>query len=286
MRSPASMREMYAGEQPGKASWRWLRPARSRAAFNRCPTARGSSTCLDFCRGKRLMVVVNEAYRARLPRVDWEGHAEREEGRYEDGVSRLPDDPDERQRQLVRIAMAAGGAGLARLMQDRRGEAAGWFARSAERYRESFGDAPPGSWGRLIGAVKSRVLAGDWDGAADDASWALAQGPGEAPSPVGRYAAALAALVLGEDGEAARFAAALETEPAEAFPRAVAAALAALAAGDGERYGAAVRDVLASFEERDEYLEDVPVADTVLVLEALAERRGIAARLRSPLLPA
>jgi hypothetical protein len=86
--------------------------------------------------------------------VDWDAHAEREEERYRDGLERMPDDPDGRQKQLVRIAMAAGGAGLARLMQGRRGEAAGWFARSAERYRESFDHAPPESWGRLIGAVK------------------------------------------------------------------------------------------------------------------------------------
>ena len=38
--------------------------------------------------------------------------------------------------------------------------------------------------------------------------------------------------------------------------------------------GYAVTDVLASFEQRDEHLEDVPVADTVLVLQALARRRG------------
>ena len=30
----------------------------------------------------------------------------------------------------------------------------------------------PGSWGRPIGAIKSRILAGDWDGAAADARWA------------------------------------------------------------------------------------------------------------------
>src|SRR5687767_15954730 len=106
----------------------------------------------------------------------------------------MPDDPDGRQKQLVRIAMAAGGAGLARLMQGRHGEAAGWFARSAERYRESFEQAPPGSWGRLIGAVKSRILAGDWAGAGDDSRWALEQAPGGSGSPVGRYAAALSGL--------------------------------------------------------------------------------------------
>jgi hypothetical protein len=37
--------------------------------------------------------------------------------------------------------------------------------------------------------------------------------------------------------------------------------------------------VLESFEQRDEYLEDIPVADTVLVLQALARRRGMAAPL-------
>jgi hypothetical protein len=217
--------------------------------------------------------------------VDWEAHAERQEERYRDGLERMPDDPDGRQKQLVRIAMAAGGAGLARLMQGRRGEAAGWFARSAERYRESFDDAPPESWGRLIGAVKSRVLARDWGGAGDDARWALEQGPGEAASPIGRYGAALAALVLGEDERAGALAGGLQGEPEEAFPSAVADAVFALAAGEAQAYAAAVARVLESFESRDAYLEDIPVADTVLVLEALAERRGLASRPVSPLLP-
>jgi hypothetical protein len=214
--------------------------------------------------------------------VDWDAHADREEARYRDGLARLPDDVDGRQKQLVRVAMAAGGAGLARLMQGRRGEAVGWLARSAERYRESFADAPPGSWGRLIGAVKSRILAGDWDGAVADARWALAQSPAASGSPIGTYAAALAALTLGADAEAARFASALEGAD---FPDAVADTLAALAAHDGEAYTSAGTRVLESFATREAYLEDIPVADTVLVLEALAERRGLAAGFRSPLLP-
>ena len=218
--------------------------------------------------------------------MDWEAHAEREEARYQDGLNRLSDEADARQRQLVRVAMAAGGAGLARLMQDRRGEAAGWFARSAERYRESFEAAPPESWGRLIGAVKSRVLAGDSEGAADDSRWALAQRPADASSPIGRYAATLAELVLEDDAEAGRLALRLQRDPDDQFPRPVADALAALAARERDRYGDALGEVLESFENREEYLEEVPVADTVLVLEALAERRGIAARPRSALLPA
>jgi hypothetical protein len=217
--------------------------------------------------------------------VDWEAHAEREEERYRDGLERMPADPEAGQKQLVRIAMAAGGAGLARLMQGRRGEAAGWFARSAERYRESFDHAPPESWGRLIGTVKARVLAGDWEGAAEDARWALEQGPGEAASPIGRYAAALAALVLGEDERAGALAGGLQGEPDDAFPAAVADAVVSLAAGESQAYAEAVARVLESFESREAYLEDIPVADTVLVLEAFAERRGLAARPISPLLP-
>ncbi len=217
--------------------------------------------------------------------MDWEEHAEREEGRYADGLARLPSDPDPRQKQLVRVAMAASGAGLARLMQGRRAEAAGWFARSGERFRESYAGAPAGSWGRLIGAVKARVLAGDWDGAAADAGWALEQEPAAAESPIGRYAAVLALLVLGRDEDAVALAEGLRAESADAFPRPVADALAGLAYGDADVYQDGVRRVLASFEERDAYLEDVPVADTVVVLEALADRRGLAAGLASPLLP-
>ena len=102
-------------------------------------------------------------------------------------------------------------------------------------------------------------------------------------SPIGRYAACLALLVLERDSEAAPLAASLSER--DDFPRDVAAALAALAEGSGERYGPAVTSVLRSFETRDEYLEDMPVADTVIVLQALAARRGLAAGLESPLLP-
>jgi hypothetical protein len=220
-----------------------------------------------------------------LKAVDWDEHADRERSRYEDGLARLPADPDARQKQLVRVAMAATGAGLARLMQGRRAAAETWLVRSAERFRESFADAPAESWGRLLGAVKARVLAGDREGAEEDARWALAAGPGDAASPIGRYAAVLALLVLGRDEEAAPLARGLEREPEEAFPPATAAALTALADGDAAAYARAAAAVLESFEGRDAYLEDVPVADTVAVLEALAGRRGMAAGLRSRLLP-
>jgi hypothetical protein len=71
----------------------------------------------------------------------------------------------------------------------------------------------------------------------------------------------------------------------EDFPQDVADSLATLAAGDRLGYAYAIESVLESFARRDEYLEDISVADTVLVLQALAERRDIAADLSSPLLP-
>jgi hypothetical protein len=216
---------------------------------------------------------------------DWAAHFEREERRYRDGEARLPDarDADSRQRQLTRLGNAASGAGLALLMQGWQDEATKWFSRAAQRYRESFADAPPESWGRPIGAVKSLILAGDWPAADDAARWTLETGAPEAVSPIGRYAAALALLVLGEDEQARPHADAIRTR--DDFPQAVGDALAYLAAQDVDGYTEAVEAVLDSFETRDEYLEEVPVADTVLVLQALAQRRGIAVELSSSLLP-
>src|SRR5919201_2503024 len=213
---------------------------------------------------------------------DWQAHAAREADRYRDGGERLPDDPDQRQRQLTRMGNAAYGAGLAYLMA-RDAEAGAWFERAAEAYRQSWEHAPPGSWGRPIGAVKARLLAGDWDGAAAEAEWTLAEGAAEAESPIGRYAASLALIVLGRGNEARTLAEGLREAD---FPGDVADALVYLATEDPLGFDEAVAAVLDSFESRDEYLGDVPVADTVLVLQALAARRGMAVvDLESPLLP-
>jgi hypothetical protein len=212
---------------------------------------------------------------------NWEELGKRAQLRYEDGSARLSEEPDARQKQLTRMGNAAGAAGLAELMAG--GDGGAWFARAAERYRESFEHAPPESWGRPIGAIKARILAGDWDGAAADARWALDAGAGETASPIGRYGAALAYGVLGDWDEMRVHADYARTH--ETFPNEVADALAFVAAEDVVGYVEAVETVLESFETRDEYLEDMPVADTVLVLQALAGRRGMAAELQSELLP-
>ena len=215
--------------------------------------------------------------------MEWQEHVEREERRYRDGEARLPEAPDERQRQLTRMGNAAGGAGLALLMLGER-DAGAWFARAAERYRESYELAPPGSWGRPIAALKARILAGDWSGAEEEARWAVGEGAVDADSPIGRYAGALALLTLGRDEDARPVADSLRER--NDFPHDVADALATLAAEDVLGYTYAIESVLESFEQRDEYLEDIPVADTVIVLQALAGRRHMAADLASALLPA
>ena len=213
--------------------------------------------------------------------ADWDELAARARERYEDGRARLPEEPDARQKQLTRMGNAAGAAGLCALISGDDGRE--WFARAAESYRESWEHAPPDSWGRPIGAIKARILAGDWDGAADDARWALEAGAAESASPIGRYAAALAFAVLGEWDDVRVHADYARTH--ETFPDEVADALAFVAAEDVVGYVEAVEDVLESFETRDEHLEDIPVADTVLVLQALAGRREMAAELESALLP-
>jgi len=217
--------------------------------------------------------------------VDWAGHARREDERYRDGEGRLPEaeDQDSRQRQLTRMGNAAAGAGLARLMAGDTETAREWFARAVKRYRESYELAPPGSWGRPIAILKARILAGDWDGAESDARWTLEQDAADSESPIGRYAATLALLVLGRDEEARMLADGLRTR--DDFPTPVGDALAYIAAEDPLGYIDAIEAVLESFEMRKDYLEDLPAADTVVVLQALAARRDMAAKLSSPLLP-
>jgi len=209
--------------------------------------------------------------------MDWNAAAARAAARYERGEARGLD-----QRQLTQLANAAWAAGLNLLMAHRPDESAAWLRRAAERYRESWAGAPPDSWGRPIAALKSLVLAGDDATAAS--RWALDARAAEAPSPIGRYAAALAYLVLGDDDAAHTLGETLRGR--DDFPQTVAGAVVAIAAADQPVYRAAIDALLVDFEQRTDFLEDVPVADTVLVLQRLAADRGLAIELRvSPRLP-
>lgn len=197
--------------------------------------------------------------------------------RYRQGEKRDLD-----QRQLTQLANVAWAAGLHLLLEGRPDESREWLRTAATRYRESWeAGAPPDSWGRPIAAMKALLLAGE--DASEAAHWALAAGARDATSPIGRYAACLALLVLGEDVEARIVGSELRSEE---FPEAVADALVTLAAADRAGYLLAIEDVLESFEQRSDFLEDVRVADTVLVFQILAAQRDCAVELRpSPLLP-
>jgi hypothetical protein len=197
--------------------------------------------------------------------VEWRERYERAAARYAAGETRELDE-----RQLVQLANSAWAAGLSLLMLGEREESSEWLRRAAARYRESW-VAGSDAWGRPIGAMKALLIAGD--DARETARWTLEAEAAVAESPIGRYAAVLALLILDNGETAARHAADLRREAG--FPRDVADALAAIAMGTADAYAEAVARVRRSFEEREGFLEDVPVPDTALALEALWERRRL-----------
>jgi hypothetical protein len=216
--------------------------------------------------------------------MDWAAKREWAEREHERRLA-MPAGEGERQDfRLAGIAGASWAAGLAALMHGDEDAAAALLRRAADEYASSWEAAPPGSWGRPIAMLRCRLLAGDLEGARSDAEAALGAGVGDAPGPIAGYCAALALLVLRRDEEARPVAERIADEGLD--PISVALALAALALDDRRGYEEARRGVLRSFEERDAFLEDVRVADTVLVLDALARGRGLDGEpLVSPLLP-
>jgi hypothetical protein len=207
--------------------------------------------------------------------MNWIPTAEAKKARFQEQHGELDE------RSMVRKGNTAYAAALALLMAGDI-DAAEWFQRAAATWRESWNGGE--SWGRPIGALKASLLARDDVAVEELAPWALSLGTATAASPIGRYAAALALLALERWPEARHVAESLRER--DDFPRDVADALAYIAAHDVVGYVEAVESVVDSFETRDDYLEDVAVADTALVLQELARRRGIEHQLpASPVLP-
>ena len=207
--------------------------------------------------------------------MNWIPTAAEKQSRYEEHHGELDE------RATVRKGNAAYAAGLALLMAGDTG-APEWLGRAATAWRESWSGGE--SWGRPIGALKASLLAHDDAAIAELAPWTLSLGTATAESSIGRYGAALALLALERWPEARHVADSLRSR--DDFPQDVADALAYIAAGDVVGYIEAVEAVVVSFETRDDFLEDVPVADTALVLQELARRRGIEHVLpASPVLP-
>jgi hypothetical protein len=130
--------------------------------------------------------------------------------------------------------------------------------------------------------MKALLLAGD--DASDAARWALDAGAAKAESPIGRYAATLAYLVLGSDVDARIVAETLVER--DDFPRDVADALLMIAGFDRTEYAIAIENLIEDFEGREDFLEGVRVADTILVLQVLAGDREMAVDLPPGLSPA
>jgi hypothetical protein len=160
--------------------------------------------------------------------------------------------------------------------------AAARLREAAGRYRASWELAPPRSFGRLIGMLKALVIAGA--DTAEPAAYVRSVVEEQDASPPAWYALAVAGLATGDDDLARRAAAGMRPG-LPAFAR-TADAVDALARGDRDAYAAAVGAIVADFEARDEHLTGVPIADTALMLERLAEPRGLAAHPGSALLPA
>ena len=180
--------------------------------------------------------------------------------------------------ELLGAALAAEAEGQRVLLAG--GAAPEPFSRAAAAYRASWESAPPASYGRLAGAIKAAILAGDAEGTA---RYVLAQVPADAASPVASYASAVAWLVLGDDARAAA-AGAVMAGGGGAFER-TAAAIGAVARHDRPAYEAALLAIVADFEGRDAHLTGVAIADTAVMLERLAEPRGMLAGPVSPVLP-
>ncbi len=211
--------------------------------------------------------------------MDWIPFAETKQSRYEETHGELDE------RGIVRQGNAAYAAGLGLLMAGDP-SAAEWFTRAAQAWRASW-DTGEGreSWGRPIGTLKASLLAHDAEAVSGYARWTLELEAATAESPIGRYGATLALLALGRWAEARHVAESLRDR--DDFPRDVADALACIAAHNVLGYCESVESVVASFETREEFLEDAAVADTALVLAELARRRHIDEPLPgSPTLPA
>jgi hypothetical protein len=190
--------------------------------------------------------------------------------------------PPRKHQELLTAAVQREGEAQQALIAGDLDAARSAFAAASELYRQSWDEAPATAYGRLVGMLKSAVLAGD---GLPEARYAVeALGERDPESPTASYAQALAALIVGADSVAATWAGRMGGGN-DAFGR-TAEAIAALASDDRDRYAAALTAIVRDFEQRTEHLTGVAVADTALVLSELGARRGMVVAIESSVLPA
>ena len=146
-------------------------------------------------------------------------------------------------------------------------------------YRTSWELAPPRSFGRLVGMLKSAIIGGT---GAEAARYASTQGH-DLETPTAAYAAAMIALVDGDETRARECADAMRSASA-AFARA-ADAIDAMVGRDQAAYSQSITAIVRDFESREAHLTGVAIADTAVMFEELARSRGLAGGVKSGLLP-
>src|SRR4051794_10124574 len=260
-RRPSSLRATFAARVP---AWRAACPAASPPSF--AVRRRREVGILSFAIGPRVMVRAGGAPGWREPRPaaglpgrSWRAYADR---------------VDEHRALQVEALNAEGEAQRALMSgEDARAE----FTRAAGLYRASWDAAPPDAWGRLVGYVKAAVLAND---AGEAARFTLTTVGAEPTSPTAASAAALALLVTEQDGSVPAAAALMRTGGGGFV--AAADAVEGLARRDDDAYETALQAIVTDFEGRERFVAKVPIADTAVVLERLADDRGMAVRPTSP----
>src|SRR5262249_17353607 len=145
-------------------------------------------------------------------------------------------------RALLQEAIAIEGRAQQALLRGDAAVAAQLFQHAADRYRASWEQAPPRSYGRLVGMAKAGVLAGH---GGEEAAYVRRALGDVCDSPPGCYALAIAALVQGDDPAALDATAGMRTED-PSFQR-TSDAIATLARGDADGYAAALAAIVADF---------------------------------------
>jgi hypothetical protein len=191
--------------------------------------------------------------------------------------------PPHKHQELLTEAIEREGEAQRELLDGDRDAARAEFAAAANLYRQSWEAAHARAFGRLVGMLKAALLAGG--DAFAEASYARSSlADADTGSETANYARAIAALIAGDDEDALVFAERM-CESRDAFAR-TGEAISGLAAHDEPRSAAALEVIVRDFERRTEHLTGVAIADTALMLEVLAARRGMATGLESPVLPA
>jgi hypothetical protein len=194
-------------------------------------------------------------------------------------------EPREHQRILL-SAIEREGTAYRQLLNGEVDAAREGLTEAARLYRSSWEVAPPRSFGRLAGYLKTSILA---DRAEEAAAFVRAEIGPSGVSPASWYALGLAALVEGDDEAALRSAQGIReglerlADP-RPFSRA-ADAIVALATSNQSAFRGVIVAMVADFEARSEHLTGVAIADTALVLERLAARQGFGSGIDSELLP-